>query len=410
VPALPSSPISPALEQLQDLPAGDRALLAGKCPGLAEHLARVPDPRDPRGVRHTLTSLLLAAIAAVLAGAQSLAAVGEWVADAPPQVLAALGIRRDPLTGRFEPPDEATIRRVLESVDAGALDAAVGSWLAGRLRAADRGQRHGRHQRRAVAVDGKAVRGTRHASSDGQAAHLLAAADQQAGAVLAQASVDGKTNEITQFAPLLEPLDLAGAVVTADALHTQREHAEFLVSDKKAHYILVVKKNQPGLHAQLRNLPWRNIPAVHRQRSRGHGRDEHRILQAATVAAGLAFPHAAQALRVTRRTRPLSGGKWRTITVYAITSLAVIQATPAQLAGWIRGHWQIEALHHIRDVTYSEDASQVRTGSGPQVMATLRNLAIAILKPAGHPSIAAACRHHSRDATRTLATLGLTPA
>ncbi len=94
-------------------------------------------------------------------------------------------------------------------------------------------------------MDGKAVRGTRHASADGQAAHLLAAADQQASAVLAQARVDGKTNEITQFAPLLQPLDLARAVVTADALHTQREHAEFLVTRKNAHYILVVKKNQP---------------------------------------------------------------------------------------------------------------------------------------------------------------------
>ena len=409
MPALPSSPISPALEQLQDLPAGDRALLAGQCPGLAEHLAQVPDPRDPRGVRHALTSLLLAAIAAVLAGARSFTAVGEWVADAPPHVLACLGVRRDPLTRRFEPPDEATIRRILESVDAAALDAAVGSWLAARLQAADQGQPAGRRLRRALAVDGKAVRGTRHASSGGQAAHLLAAADQQAGAVLAQASVDGKTNEITAFAPLLEPLDLTGAVITADALHTQREHAEFLVTGKKAHYILVVKKNQPGLHAQLRNLPWRNIPVIDSQRGRGHGREEHRTLQAATVAAGLAFPHAAQALRITRRTRPLAGGKWRTVTVYAITSLAVIQATPAQLAGWIRGHWQIEALHHIRDVTYGEDASQARTGSAPQVMATLRNLAIAILKPAGHPSIAAACRHHSRDATRTLATLGLSP-
>ena len=409
MPALPSSPISPALEQLQDLPAGDCALLAGQCPGLAEHLTQVPDPRDPRGVRHALTSLLLAAIAAVLAGARSFTAVGEWVADAPPHVLASLGVRRDPLTRRSGPPDEATIRRILESVDAAALDAAVGSWLAARLQAADQGQPAGQRLRRALAVDGKAVRGTRHASSDGQAAHLLAAADQQAGAVLAQASVDGKTNEITAFAPLLEPLDLAGAVITADALHTQREHAEFLVTDKKAHYILVVKKNQPGLHAQLRKLPWRNIPVIDSQRDRGHGREEHRTLKAATVAAGLAFPHAAQALRITRRTRPLASGKWRTVTVYAITSLAVIQATPAQLAGWIRGHWQIEALHHIRDVTYGEDASQARTGSAPQVMATLRNLAIAILKPAGHPSIAAACRHHKRDATRTLATLGLSP-
>jgi len=94
--------------------------------------------------------------------------------------------------------------------------------------------------------------------------------------VLAQAAVDGKSNEITAFAPLLEPLDLTGAVITADAMHTQREHARFLVRDKKAHYILVVKKNQPSLYAQVTNLPWRHIPAGHRQRGRGHGREEHR--------------------------------------------------------------------------------------------------------------------------------------
>jgi DDE_Tnp_1-associated len=127
VPALSSSLIGPVLEQLQELPAGDRALLAGQCPSLLECLARVPDPRDSRGVRHTLPSLLLAAAAAVLAGARSFTAIGEWVADASPQVLAPLGVRYDPLAGRFEPPDEATIRRVLES--AGALDTAVGSWL-----------------------------------------------------------------------------------------------------------------------------------------------------------------------------------------------------------------------------------------------------------------------------------------
>jgi predicted transposase YbfD/YdcC len=301
------------------------------------------------GLRHTLTSLLLTAMAAVLAGAQSFTAVGEWVSDAPPQVLAGLGIRRDPLAGRFEPPDEATIRRVLECVDASAFDDAIGSWLAGRLRAGDQRHERGRRARRALAVDGKAVRGTRHASSDGQAVHLLAVIDQQASAVLGQVSVDGKTSEITQFAPLLEPLDLAGCVITADALHTQREHAEFLLTSKHAHYILVVKKNQPSLYAQVKNLPWRNIPAGDRQHDRGHGRDEHRTLQAATVAAGICFPHAAQAIRVTRRIRPLSGQKkWRTFTIYAITSLTASQAAPAQLARWIRGHWHIEALHHPR--------------------------------------------------------------
>ena len=103
-------------------------------------------------------------------------------------------------------------------------------------------------------------------------------------------------------------------------------------------------------------------------------------LKAVTVAAGLAFPTAAQAICLTRRIRPLSGGKWRTVTVYAITSLVAHQATPAQLAAWIRGHWQIEALHHIRDVTYHEDNSQVRTGSGLRVMAAIRNLVIAIMR------------------------------
>ena len=236
--------------------------------------------------------------------------------------------------------------------------------------------------------------------------HLLAALDQRAGAVLAQASVDGKTNEITAFAPLLEPLDLAGCVITADAMHTQRGHAEFVVAEKKAHYILAVKKNRPGLYAQVKNLPWRNIPAGCTQ----HGREEHRTLQVTAVAAGLAFPHAAQAIRLTRRIRPLGGQKkWRTVTACAITSMDAHQAAPAQLAAWIRGHWQIEVLHHIRDVSYGEDASQVRTGSGPRVMAALRNLGIGILKMGGHASIAAACRHHARDATRTLATLGLSP-
>jgi predicted transposase YbfD/YdcC len=244
-------------------------------------------------------------------------------------------------------------------------------------------------------VAGKAVRGTRHASGDGQAVHLPAAADQQANVVLAQDRVDGKTNKITAFAPLLEPLGLAGCVITADAMHTQRERAQFRVSDKHAHYILIVKKNQSSLYAQVKNLPWRSIPAGDHQRDRRHGREKHRTLQTATVAAGLAFPHAAQAIRVTRRIRPLCGEKkWRTFTIYAITSLTASQAHPAQLAGWIRGHWQIEALHHIRDVTYREDASQVRTGSGPQVMATLRNLVIGIFKLAGCRNIAAACRRH----------------
>lgn len=291
MPALPSSLISPALRQIASTPGGQ--LAPGECAGLREFLARVPDPRDRRGIRHSLASVLLTSLAAVLAGARSLAAIGEWAADAPPTVLAALGVRFDPLAGRFRPPDEATIRRVLEAIDGGELDSAVTSWLA---------SRPGQPRRRAVAVDGKALRGTRHSSSDGQASHLLAAIDQQARTVLAQTAVDGKNNEITRFAPLLDQLDLTGAVITADALHTQREHAEYLVTSRKADYILVVKGNQPGLHAQLRKLPWKSVPAAARHRDRGHGREETRTLQAVTVTRASDRRFSSCRTRVLRRT------------------------------------------------------------------------------------------------------------
>ena len=96
------------------------------------------------------------------------------------------------------------------------------------------------------------------------------------------------------------------------------------------------------------------------------------------------------------------------MTVYALTSLTAAQASPARLADWICGQWGIEALHHIRDVTFAEDASQLRTGTAPRAMASLRNLAIGILRRHGHRNIAAALRRNARDATRVLPLLGIT--
>ena len=231
--------------------------------------------------------------------------------------------------------------------------------------------------------------------------------DYSSGAVLAQAEVDARTNEITQFQPLLEGLDLAGRVVTAEALHTQRAHADWLVTTKQAAYVLIVKANQPSLHHQLTALPWRDIPVADHTRDRGHHRVEVRRLQVATVS-GLGFPHATQAIRIIRRVRPLRSCRWRTVTVYAVTSLTAAQAHPARLADWIRGHWGIEAVHHIRDTTFAEDASQVRSGSAPRAMASLRNLAIGILRARGHRNVAAALRRNARDATRVLPLLGIT--
>ncbi|MFD1937568.1 MULTISPECIES: ISAs1 family transposase [Nonomuraea] len=160
----------------------------------------------------------------------------------------------------------------------------------------------------------------------------LAAFDHGSSLVLAQTGVDGKTNEITCFRPVLERLDLDDRVVTADALHTQREHATFLIEQKRAHYVLIVKKNQPSLYAQVKRLSWKLIPIQHRERDRGHGREERRTLKVITVTTGLLFPHAVQAMQIKRQVRDGKTGRWRTVTVYAITDLPAWQAPPTELA------------------------------------------------------------------------------
>jgi predicted transposase YbfD/YdcC len=314
-------------------------------------------------------------------------------------------VRRDPLRRAYRPPGEATVRRVLARVDPDALDRAIGAWLAGQRPSPPPARPPAPRPRHAVAVDGKTLRGSGHHGRS--QVHLLAAMDHTSRAVLAQADVDHTTNEIARFRPLLDGLDLADTVVTADALHTQREHAEWLVTAKHTAYLLIVKANQPTLHRQLAALPWRDIPVQDHTRGRGHGRVETRRLQVTTVAS-LDFPHATQALRITRRTRPLASRRWRTVTVYAVTSLTAAQAHPARLADYVRGHWGIEALHHLRDTTFAEDASRVRTGTAPRAMASLRNLAIGVLHAHGHRNLAAARRRNARDATRVLPLLGIT--
>jgi predicted transposase YbfD/YdcC len=396
VPAPTSSRIPAAAQRL----GAPVALAPAQCRSLLDDLARLTDPRQRRGRRHALGTVLAVAVAAVLAGARSLAAIGEWTADAPGPVLAALGVRRDPLRRVWRPPGEATVRRVLARVDPDALDLVIGRWLADQQPQTPRPA-----WRRAVAVDGKTLRGSGHHGA--ARVHLLAAMNHTTRAVLAQTDVDATTNEITQFRPLLEGVDLTGAVVTADALHTQHAHADWLVGVKHAAYLLIVKANQPTLHQQLKALPWREVPVADHTRNRGHARVELRRLQVTTIA-GLDFPHATQAIRITRRVRSLRRRRWRTVSVYAITSLTAAQASPARLADWIRGHWGIEALHHIRDTTFAEDASQVRTGTAPRAMASLRNLAIGILRAHGHRNIAATLRRNARDATRVLPLLGIT--
>lgn len=274
----------------------------------------------------------------------------------------------------------------------------MGRWLA------DRRSRTASGSRRALAVDGKSLRGA--AKARGKKIHLLAALDHSTGLVLAQLDVREKTNEITCFQPLLETVaDLAGTVVTSDALHTQRDHADYLLG-RDAHYIVIVKGNQKKLRKQMKSLPWQRIPLQGRTRNVSHGRCEIRRIKVATVN-NLLFPGTRQAIQIKRRRTDRKTGKTTVKAVYAVINLTAEQATPAQLARLVRDHWKIEALHHVRDTTFAEDASQLRTGNAPRAMATWRNLAIGALRTAGVKNIAAGLRRNARNPQRPLSLLDL---
>ncbi len=367
----------PVLGKLAEVPAAPA--------GLWECVQQVADPRRRRGVRHPIAGIVALALAATLAGAQSFVAIGEWAADAGGTGLAELGIE-----GTV--PCESTIRRCLQRLDPARLDALIGAWMWLRTRTSG--------GRRVIAFDGKSLRGS--CDEAGHLTHLLAALCQHTGTVLGQVTVGAKTNEIPLLRTLLATMDIKDAVITADALHCQRATARDIVA-QGGHYILTVKNNQRTLRKQLKALPWKQIPILSTDAERGHGRIATRTLKATEVTAGIGFPYAVQVLQLTRKTHRHRGDRLHTEVVYLVTSLSAAAAKPDQIASWLRGHWAIEnRLHWVRDVSFDEDRSQTRTQGGPQVMATLRNTVISLLRLDGHPNIASARRHHARNPQRPI--------
>lgn len=204
--------------------------------GLIEVLRGLVDPRKPRGIRHSLVSIMAIAVCATLAGAQSLVAIAHWAQDQSPRTRRRLRCR----DGRV--PSEPTMRRVLGQLDVQALDHRVGAWLAQQTGLAGQG----------LAIDGKTLCGSQAGPTP--PVHLLSAVLHGEGVVVAQHRVPETTNEITIVVPLLAPLDITGAVVTADALLTQKAIATHVVEEKHADYLFTVKDNQPTLRQDIEDL------------------------------------------------------------------------------------------------------------------------------------------------------------
>ncbi|WP_326823298.1 ISAs1 family transposase [Streptosporangium sp. NBC_01756] len=371
--------------------------------GLAQALALLEDPRDPRGVWHPLVAVLLIAAVAVLAGAKNLLAIAERAADLSQDQLRRSGAWQHPVSGRWVAPSYGTLSRILHEIDAAVLDRLVGGWLLGRARTLSATSRLA-----GVALDGKVLRG---AWTAGRQLCLLQAVLAEPGVTIAQVAVPDDTTETTQVQPLLEPVDIAGMVATADAAHTNPATASYLVEIKKAAHVLPVKGNTPGLLAAVSarlagpSIAWDEYVGE----EAGRGRIERRTLRVADIDPerdGIDFPHVAQ---VWRLRRDVLGADRRPLTkqiVFGITCLTPPQATPAELAALIRGQWAVECVHWLRDVLYREDESPL-VGAAAQAMATLRNISVGMIRLSGEKAITSTTRSMGRDIGRALALLGL---
>ncbi len=340
-------------------------------------LHQLTDPRDPRGVRYALVDVLTLLILAKLGGEDTLKGMAEWVRLRGSDLVRLLHLPRASL------PHQTTYERVLDGLDVEAFEQLVGQFFAQQASA-----------NLTVTLDGKTLRGTIPPGKT-QGVHLLAAYRPQQGVVLMQVAVADKTNEIGAAPHLLEALDVRDCVVTGDAMFTQRDLCAHIVLAEGA-YVFPVKANQEQLQHAIAEV---FMPApVSRGHSRvrlpegaahtitaGHGRLEYRYLTVSSqLNAYLDWPHLGQVFRLQRITQTQKTGKLTYQVLFGITSLSAQDCSPAHLMQIIPQHWQIEnRLHYVRDVTFHEDACRIRHPRRQQLLASLNNLVIGLIRQCG---------------------------
>ena len=367
----------------------DNLLTEAAFHSLAEVFEAVPDPRGAHGLRYDLPFLLTCLAAALLCNCDGSEAVAQWCRNHRSLLRRVFGPRL------FLTPSGSLYRWLLPQVDACAIERVLGRWVQATTAApADE----------PLALDGKTVRGARVGQQ--AAPHLLAFCTHHSQETFWQVRVDEKTNEIPVAKVVLPTLPIWQRVCTADALHT---HAEFmrLMHRLGAETVLTVKGNQPTLYAdwatyfadpQARYLQAETV-------DRRRGRVQVRTIKVSTqMNAYLAasWPFVAQVAQLIQSVT--KAGTTTTEVVYLITTLAPSQASPERLLELNRGHWSIEnRCHYVRDVTFGEDRSRLRTGNAPQILAALRNLAITLIHRFGSSQIAATRRHFASCPHQALA-------
>ena len=379
-------------------------MATGEYKTLRAVLAEVPDPRQRRGQRYPWWLLLELIVAALVIGQPHGRAIGQWVQEHAAALPGRLG-----WTGR-RLPSAATLRRALLAIDLAALEAGI-SALAPDAKPSEDGVQP-------LALDGKVVRGAGH---HGARVWLVGLADHQ-GWMRGQTVLREGQTERAAAQALLDGRDLAGQVVTMDAAFTDPALAQ-QIRDQGGEYFSVVKGNQPDLQwaiqTEFTGWPWLVTERAQEYRvaetaTIGHGRWETRRLETSTrlntYLAEDGWPDVGQVLCRTCRRMVFKTGEVSETTTYAVTSLTPEQLSVTRLEAIWRGHWSIEnRVHHVRDVSFREDAGQAHTGHSVQALAALRNGILICLRAAGWRRMADALRHYAAHLDETLTFIGATP-
>ena len=370
-------------------------------------LAEVADPRKKKGRRHPLDAMLAVTVVGLLCGQRSYTAIAKW-ARLHPDLREALGFTAK------QTPVASTFHYLYRRLDITAVEKALTQWTTQTLASLDisTSDLHG------LAIDGKTL--SNSDAEDARRRHLLAAVRHELGIPVAQCAVSEKTNEIPVSIDLLKAFDVTGLVITTDALLTQRKFCQEIL-DRQADYCLLVKANQKQLYEDIRDLfepfdetdppevEYRRFENLHAETDAhlqtytdtetAKGRITTRTLTASTLLTQHTdWPGLQQVYQYTTHQVSQSTGVVKCNVQYGITSLTPEWASAADLLKLRREHWTIEnKLHWVRDAVFGEDASNVRTGVIPQVMAAMRNTAISVLRFTGHTKITDALQTFAAD-------------
>ena len=371
---------------------------------LLDILAEVPDPRHKKGKRHDLVPILALMFIGLMSNHRGYTSIATW-ARTEPELTKALGFRSS------KTPCAATLHNLFKRLDVVRLEAALTKWVFSKL---EDFQVLEAQDLQGVAIDGKELCGSEDPETGGRT-HLLSAVSHELGITLAQCAVSRKTNEIPISTQLLKAFNVAGKVVTTDALLTQRNFSKEVI-EHQADYVLPVKKNQKQMYDDIRQLfeplSETDTPEVENRRFQNlhteagahldthtdvhtaHGFTTTRTLTASTLLTDyIKWPGLAQVYQYRWQRENNKTGEITYQTQYGISSLTVEVASAKDLLKLRREHWTIEnKVHWVRDTVLGEDASQARTGCIPQVIAALRNTALSLLRFAGHTKISEAIR------------------